>query len=137
MEQYWNAHQTTSHTAPTKSHDDVVQPDKSILSEFDHHRLSLLSANQNDEEGWRSEMCQYLKDLTANVTKDTDIVKWWQVCVGLCMYYSIMLNNHLLQDNGATFPTLCCIALDFLPCQASSVACERLFLAGGEVATKR
>jgi hypothetical protein len=29
------------------------------------------------------------------------------------------------------------IALDFLPCQASSVACERVFSAGGEVATKR
>jgi hypothetical protein len=27
--------------------------------------------------------------------------------------------------------------LDFLPCQASSVACERLFSAGGEIATKR
>lgn len=27
--------------------------------------------------------------------------------------------------------------MDFLPCQASSVACERLFSAGGEIATKR
>jgi hypothetical protein len=27
--------------------------------------------------------------------------------------------------------------LDFLPCQASSVACERLFSAGGEIATKQ
>jgi len=27
--------------------------------------------------------------------------------------------------------------LDFLPCQASSVACEQLFSAGGEIATKR
>jgi hAT family C-terminal dimerisation region len=29
------------------------------------------------------------------------------------------------------------IALDYLPCQASSVPCERLFSGGGEVATKR
>ena len=29
------------------------------------------------------------------------------------------------------------IALDYLPCQASSVPCERLFSAGGEIATKR
>lgn len=27
--------------------------------------------------------------------------------------------------------------MDFLPCQASSVACERLFSSGGEIATKR
>ena len=29
------------------------------------------------------------------------------------------------------------IALDYLPCQASSVPCERLFSAGGEIATKQ
>jgi hypothetical protein len=29
------------------------------------------------------------------------------------------------------------VALDFLPCQASSVPCECLFSGGGEIATKR
>jgi hAT family C-terminal dimerisation region len=58
-------------------------------------------------------------------------------CRHMLVYYSMMLNNHLLQDNGAVYPTLRRIALDFLPCQASSVPCERLFSAGGEVATKR
>jgi hypothetical protein len=29
------------------------------------------------------------------------------------------------------------MALDFLPCQASSVPCEHLFSGGGEIATKR
>ena len=84
MERYWNARPTTSHTVPTESRDDVAQPEESILSEFDRHRLSLLSANRNDEEGWQPEMRRYLKDLPANVTKDTDIVKWWQVRVGIC-----------------------------------------------------
>ena len=35
------------------------------------------------------------------------------------------------------YPTLCHIALDYLPCQASSVPCKHLFSAGGGVATKR
>lgn len=42
-----------------------------------------------------------------------------------------------LKDNGHRYPTFRRVALDFLPCQASSVACERLFSAGGEIATKR
>ena len=48
----------------------------SILSDFDRHRLTLLSGQ---EEGWGAELCRYLKDMPANVTKETDIVEWWQV----------------------------------------------------------
>ena len=43
----------------------------------------------------------------------------------------------LLQNNGESYPTLHRIALDYLACQTSSVPCERLFSAGGEIATKR
>jgi hAT family C-terminal dimerisation region len=35
------------------------------------------------------------------------------------------------------YPTLRHIAIDYLPCQASSVSCEHLFTAGGEVVTKQ
>ena len=44
---------------------------------------------------------------------------------------------NLLQNNGESYPTLRRIAIDYLACQASSVPCERLFSAGGEIATKR
>jgi hypothetical protein len=54
--------------------------DDSILSEFDRHRLMLLSS-QVEGEGWRAELRSYLKDMPADVTKDTDIVEWWQVCI--------------------------------------------------------
>jgi hypothetical protein len=53
-------------------------PDVSIMSEYDQYRLSLVSKG-DEEEGWPAELRRYLKDMPANVTKDTDIVKWWQV----------------------------------------------------------
>ena len=76
----------------------------------------------------------YLKDLPSNVTKDTDIVEWWQVSS-----YNTFLSSYTKRskDNGHRYPTFRCVALDFLPCQVSSVVCERLFSAGGEIATKR
>ena len=78
MEHYWNTRKPTVPTIPT---DNITQhDDNSILSDFDPHRLILI-ANQTEDEGWQSEKCWYLKDLPANVTKDTDIVEWWQVCV--------------------------------------------------------
>src|SRR5271168_514478 len=47
------------------------------LSEFDKHRESLLSDDL--EEGWASELRRYLGTMQRNVTKETDIVEWWQV----------------------------------------------------------
>jgi len=79
MEQYWKAHPAGSPTALTASTRDVAQPNEaSIFFKFDHHCLALLSS-QDEDEGWQSEMHLYLKDLLADVVKDTNIVKWWQV----------------------------------------------------------
>ena len=79
MEQYWKPRQTEPTNLPGA--DNILQPEnESILSEFDRHRLTLLSNQAElEDEGWQSEMRRYLKDLPADVTKDTDIVKWWQV----------------------------------------------------------
>ena len=57
-----------------------------------------------------------------------------------CRCVQILINitdYNLLQMNGERYPTLRRIAIDYLACQASSVPCECLFSAGGEVATKR
>jgi hypothetical protein len=89
---------------------------KALSSDYDRYRQSLLQTG--DGEGWSSELRRYLNDRPGDVTKDTDIVKWWQ--------------NH-----ASLFPTLARIALDILPCQASSVPCERLFSTSKQTADLR
>lgn len=75
----------------------------SLLSEYDRHR-QLLILQEVDEE-WSSELRRYLKEVPADVTRETDIVKWWS-------------------DHAKIYPTLARIALDVLPMQASSVPCD-------------
>jgi hAT family protein len=86
---------------------------KVLSSEYDCYHQSLLKTD--DREGWSLELRYYLNDRPGNVTKDTDIIKWWQ-------------------DHAVLFPTLTWIALDILPCQASSVPCEQLFSASKQTA---
>ena len=83
MEQYWKIR---SHT-PTHEPSAVQNPQGSsgvsntVLSDFDHYNQSLVT--KNDNEGWASEKCHYLKEMPADVTKDTDVIEWWQVCAAL------------------------------------------------------
>jgi hypothetical protein len=48
-----------------------------MLSDFDKHRISLLTADV--EEGWAAELRRYLGTMQREVKKDTDLVEWWQV----------------------------------------------------------
>jgi hypothetical protein len=48
-----------------------------LESEFDRYRRTLLQTDKG--EGWSSKLRQYLNDRPVDVTKNTDIVKWWQV----------------------------------------------------------
>jgi hypothetical protein len=48
-----------------------------LASEFDRYRRTLLQTDEG--EGWSSELRRYLNDRPVDVTKNTDIVKWWQV----------------------------------------------------------
>ena len=74
MEQYWaNRPKAATAQAIHQATDQDCQ-----LSEFDRHRQSLVMQEAQDE-GWAAELCRYLKDMPANVSKDTDIVEWWQV----------------------------------------------------------
>jgi hypothetical protein len=35
---------------------------------------------EEEEEGWAAELRRYLKEMPADVSRETDLVKWWQVC---------------------------------------------------------
>jgi hypothetical protein len=48
-----------------------------VLSEFDRLRETLLT--DDAEEGWASELRRYLQTMQRDVTKETDLVEWWQV----------------------------------------------------------
>jgi len=53
----------------------------SNISEFDKHRETLLTGDA--AEGWASELCRYLGTMQREVTKDMDVVEWWQVSCNL------------------------------------------------------
>ena len=54
---------------------------RTLESEFDqHHRLLIQQSSEYyNSSGWAAELHWYLSDLPVDVTKDTDIVQWWNV----------------------------------------------------------
>jgi len=81
MEKYWkNRPQAPpARVLPTDvTSGDVGLGSTSVLSDYDRYRLTLLSTTECD--GWEAELRRYLKDVPADVSSDTDIVEWWQVC---------------------------------------------------------
>ena len=73
MEQYYN----NQPSAATTVNESSRNPSASVLSKFDKHCKTLLA--ENADKGWASELCCYLGSMKWNVTKETDLVEWWQV----------------------------------------------------------
>jgi hypothetical protein len=46
-------------------------------SEFDKYCETLLTANA--EEHFAAELCHYTSNFQQDVTKNTDLIKWWQI----------------------------------------------------------
>jgi hypothetical protein len=82
MEEYYQRRPGHLPVSSSTANSDSEDPE-TILSEYDQYRQSLVE--KDDDEGWASELWRYTKDRPANVTKDTDIIQWWQVC----SFYSI------------------------------------------------
>lgn len=78
MEKYWK---NRPQAPPMVLLMDVISDDAestSVLSEYDRYRLTLLSTTECG--GWEPELRRYLKDMPADVSPETDVVAWWQVC---------------------------------------------------------
>ena len=78
MKKYWQARPAAQNLVMQSTPNTAQADETSILSDFDRHRLALL-ASRAYNEGWQTELRRYLKDVPSDVTKDTDIVEWWQV----------------------------------------------------------
>lgn len=132
MEEYYKPPQAANTTESTSNSGNEAH--ESVQSDFDQYRRSLIA--QEIDEGWQSEKRRYVNKMPADVTRDTDVVKWWEV-----HYFSFIYNHNrqlnIYQNNGKHYPTLARIALDVLPCAASSVPTEQAFSGGGITADKR
>lgn len=107
-----------------------------LASEYDCHRHCALiektAATHTDCGGWKHELCSYFSSIPADVSKDTDIIEWWSVS---CPAMSWVPHCSSLQTNSNAYPMLSRIALDVCAIPVTSVPCEHLFSAGGEIAT--
>jgi hypothetical protein len=78
MEEYYQCQQSAEPSVPPPETNEGSMEPMSLITEYDRYRRQRIT--QDDGEGWASELRRYLKDIPANVTKDTEIVGWWQVC---------------------------------------------------------
>ena len=65
------------HNAANPSTADNAGTEKVLVSEYDQYHQTLV--DMDDDEGWASELRRYLKDRLVDVSKETDVVQWWQV----------------------------------------------------------
>jgi len=78
MAQYYNQRPVTI-PIPQPANPGNPTADIRVLSEFDKLCETLLT--DDAEEGWASELRRYLNTMQRDVTKETDLVEWWQVSI--------------------------------------------------------
>lgn len=82
MADYWNNRPQATKLDSEHSRSTTPSPQEgsnSLLSEYDRHRQLLITQALEVDEQWSAELRRYLKEIPADVTRDTDIVKWWSV----------------------------------------------------------
>jgi hypothetical protein len=77
MAEYYSHRDPSTPSQRPNRADPAANSDGPTLSEFDKLHETLLT--DDIEEGWASELRRYLGIMQRDVTKDTDLVEWWQV----------------------------------------------------------
>jgi hypothetical protein len=77
MAQYYKDRPSAPPQQPNLGNLIDLTADTPTLSEFDKLRQTLIT--DDIEEGWSSELRRYLGTMQRDVTKDTDLIEWWQV----------------------------------------------------------
>lgn len=103
MEKYWeNRPRSSPITNPTPTNNNDITPTSAstgIMSEFDRYRRTLVAT---EEDGWQSELRRYLKDVPPDVTAETDVIRYWQVCHFISFYYLVCLTSPLHTEQSQT-----------------------------------
>ena len=82
LEEYWNSSSIDTPAGTTTNTSGPLEPDdnSTLDSEFNCHcHLLLVQSTNSRAEGWAMELCWYLGDLPADVSKEMNIVDWWVV----------------------------------------------------------
>ena len=114
MEKYWQNRPQLSPIATPPTNEADTPTSASVMSDYDQYRLTLV-ANEGDE-GWQSEKRRYLQDMPADVTPETDIILYWQVCYFFLSYLRIKVSLHVEQSQTLSHPWAYCSRHPPNPC---------------------
>ncbi|KAM6500774.1 hypothetical protein JOM56_003788, partial [Amanita muscaria] len=122
MEEYWKTRPRKHTEEPPLT---AGGPSTGCLPEADtvigeYERYCQTLAQNSDDESWQAELRRYLKEVTYDVSPETDIVNWWQVCIfnpfsstyRSLIYFALLGEWSLLSDANADCagcPTCSCI----------------------------